>query len=54
MKMVKKSKTSKFGGQAGVAGAINQHKAMAMGKQSAVVGVTKKPGSGSSIPRMKK
>ena len=53
MKMVKKLRTPKLGGQS-VAGGLNQHKAMAMGKQPAVVGVTKKPGSGSSQPRMKK
>lgn len=53
MKMVKKSRTPKLGGSP-AGGPVNQHKAMAMGKQPAVVGVTKKPGSGSSQPRMKK
>lgn len=55
MKMVKQSKTPRFGGPTGGAASagVRQHKQMAMGKQGQV-SVTVKPGSrGSRKPGMK-
>lgn len=52
MKMVQRSRKPSFAGQSAEVGAINQHKAMAMGKQGAV-SPTKNPGSKSGIGRVK-
>lgn len=54
MKMVKKSRMPSLKGQSAEMGHMNDHKRMAMGKQSAV-NPTKNPGSkGSRAPGMKR